>query len=115
MEYEIKAQKLKIIGSTIYYKNGGRTLLCNINEEQMLEYILTPIGELQKNIPFNYCGIGSDGIDFNDNFYKYRQKINKTYKEKAEKELTNRLSSSSRLWAIVAAISAIITIIITIS
>lgn len=120
MRYEIDKGELileKFIVQT--YKDFEQHSLTHLNREEVFEYILMPISDINKKIPFDFHDNNNlplredDKDNFNRVFYNYINEINKTYEEKAKQELNSKTSESSRKWAIVAAIASILSIIIS--
>lgn len=115
MMYDIEKKYLKVPEMAVYkkYSNGMNGLVC-MKSEEVIKYILMPIGDFIDTIPYNNRFVNEDDeVDLNKQFHEYRNKINKTYREKAEQELNKIISEDSRKWAIVAALGTIVSIIIS--
>ncbi|EOU1765781.1 TPA: hypothetical protein ACF2DS_001943 [Clostridium perfringens] len=85
MEYDLKNKKLKFPKYTVHIKCvGGGFVTKRLNEEEVINYLLMPIGELTEIIPYTHKNefIDSD-VGFNKQFHDSINNIKLKYKEKA--------------------------------
>lgn len=84
MEYDLKHKKLKFPRFTVHKKCKVGFVTKKLNDEEIIEYILMPIGEVMEVIPYTYKDefIDSD-VGFNKQFHDSINNTKKIYKEKA--------------------------------
>lgn len=81
---DINAKKLKLPECAVHIKaQQGVYALANLNQRDVLEYILMPIGELFEIIPYDYTDELDGGQPLNKNFHNCINKIKKTYRNKS--------------------------------
>lgn len=84
MEYDLKNKKLKFPKYTVHIRCKGGFVTKTLNEEEIINYLLMPIGDLNEIIPYTHKNefVDSD-IGFNKQFHDSINNIKKIYKEKA--------------------------------
>ncbi|HAT4175266.1 hypothetical protein [Clostridium perfringens] len=84
IEYDLKHKKLKFPRFTVHKKCKGGFVTKNLNDEEIIEYLLMPIGEVMEVIPYSYRDEIIDcDVDFNKQFHDSINNTKKIYKEKA--------------------------------
>lgn len=115
IEFDIDRGSFKFDKATVNFKDQrGGYFLRNINQKQIVEYILMTIGEVEKEIPIDYKSEIEIGNGYNRAFHNNIIKIRKIYREKAEKELNDINSKQASKYSFISMIAAVFGVILAI-
>ncbi|MDK0920060.1 hypothetical protein P5F52_14960 [Clostridium perfringens] len=84
LEYDLEHKKLKFPRFTVHIKCKGGFVTKTLNDEEIINYLLMPIGELIDSIPYTHKDEILDcDVDFNKQFHDSINNTKIKYKEKA--------------------------------